>query len=50
MIAVNEPLLDGNERKYLLECLDSGIELLLLMLCLSFYYFFKLFFILIFYF
>ena len=24
MIAVNEPLLDGNERKYLLECLDSG--------------------------
>jgi len=23
-IAVNEPLLDGNERKYLLECLDTG--------------------------
>jgi perosamine synthetase len=24
MIPVNEPLLDGNERKYLLECIDSG--------------------------
>ncbi|OGA14262.1 MAG: aminotransferase DegT [Betaproteobacteria bacterium RIFCSPHIGHO2_12_FULL_69_13] len=24
MIPVNEPLLDGNERKYLLECLDTG--------------------------
>jgi perosamine synthetase len=24
MIAVNEPLLDGNERRYLLECLDTG--------------------------
>lgn len=24
MIPVNTPLLDGNERKYLLECLDSG--------------------------
>jgi perosamine synthetase len=24
MIPVNEPLLEGNERKYLLECLDSG--------------------------
>ena len=23
-IPVNTPLLDGNERKYLLECLDSG--------------------------
>jgi perosamine synthetase len=24
MIPVNEPLLDGNERKYLLECIESG--------------------------
>lgn len=24
MIPVNEPLLDGNERKYVLECLDTG--------------------------
>lgn len=24
MIPVNEPLLDGNERKYLLECIDTG--------------------------
>lgn len=24
MIAVNEPLLDGNEKKYLAECIDSG--------------------------
>ncbi len=24
MIPVNEPLLDGNERKYLMECLDTG--------------------------
>ena len=24
MIPVNEPLLDGNERQYLLECIDSG--------------------------
>lgn len=24
MIPVNEPLLDGNEKKYLLECIDSG--------------------------
>ena len=24
MIPVNEPLLDGNERKYLLQCLDTG--------------------------
>src|SRR5712671_243576 len=24
MIPVNQPLLDGNERKYLLECIDSG--------------------------
>lgn len=24
MIAVNEPLLDGNEKKYLIECIDSG--------------------------
>ncbi|MEZ6104363.1 MAG: DegT/DnrJ/EryC1/StrS family aminotransferase [Pirellulaceae bacterium] len=24
MIPVNTPLLDGNERKYLLECLDTG--------------------------
>ena len=24
MIAVNEPLLDGNERKYLLQAIDSG--------------------------
>ena len=23
-IAVNEPLLDGNERKYLTECIDTG--------------------------
>ena len=23
-IPVNEPLLDGNERRYLLECIDSG--------------------------
>ena len=24
MIPVNKPLLDGNERKYLMECMDSG--------------------------
>ena len=24
MIPVNEPLLDGNEKKYLLECIDTG--------------------------
>ncbi|MCM8624876.1 DegT/DnrJ/EryC1/StrS family aminotransferase [Accumulibacter sp.] len=24
MIAVNEPLLDGNEKKYLIECIESG--------------------------
>ena len=24
MIPVNEPLLDGNERKYLLECVETG--------------------------
>ena len=23
-IPVNEPLLDGNEKKYLLECIDTG--------------------------
>ena len=23
-IPVNEPLLDGNEKKYLAECIDSG--------------------------
>ena len=24
MIPVNEPLLDGNEKKYLIECIDTG--------------------------
>jgi perosamine synthetase len=24
MIPVNQPLLDGNEKKYLIECIDSG--------------------------
>jgi perosamine synthetase len=24
MIHVNEPLLDGNEKKYLAECIDTG--------------------------
>ena len=24
MIPVNEPLLDGNEKKYLTECIDTG--------------------------
>ena len=24
MIPVNEPLLNGNEKKYLCECIDSG--------------------------
>ncbi|HIE72873.1 MAG TPA: aminotransferase DegT, partial [Flavobacteriales bacterium] len=24
MVAVNEPLLDGNEKKYLNECIDTG--------------------------
>ena len=24
MIPVNEPLLDGNEKKYLINCIDTG--------------------------